>query len=127
MYHPFIYFPQVVDCKCKHILKFMKQIIICTQTIAHLRLLFRGHAMLQCFTLKAPCPRLRTCIIGTSIAFSYCLQVFHNMKLGEGQDIMAMALNKDNTYLIVSTADKQLIIFTDPAVSIQEFFIFSLC
>ncbi|XP_027159389.1 BEACH domain-containing protein C2 [Coffea eugenioides] len=49
----------------------------------------------------------------------HSLKVFHNMKLGEGQDIMAMALNKDNTYLIVSTADKQLIIFTDPALSLK--------
>ena len=39
------------------------------------------------------------------------------LKLGEGQDITALALNKDNTNLLVSTLDKQLIIFTDPAVS----------
>lgn len=45
------------------------------------------------------------------------LQVFHLLKLGEGQDITALALNKDNTNLLVSTADKQLIVFTDPAVS----------
>lgn len=43
--------------------------------------------------------------------------MLHVMKLGEGQDITALALNKDNTNLIVSTADKQLIIFTDPSVS----------
>nr|XP_009598677.1 BEACH domain-containing protein C2 [Nicotiana tomentosiformis] len=47
----------------------------------------------------------------------YTLKVFHIMKLGEGQDITALALNKDNTNLLLSTADKQLIIFTDPAVS----------
>lgn len=44
-------------------------------------------------------------------------QVFHSMQLKEGQDITALALNKDNTNLLVSTADRQLIIFTDPAVS----------
>ncbi|XP_023637971.1 BEACH domain-containing protein C1 [Capsella rubella] len=47
----------------------------------------------------------------------YTLQVFHVLKLGEGQDITAMALNTDNTNLLVSTEDKQLIIFTDPALS----------
>ncbi|VVB06449.1 unnamed protein product [Arabis nemorensis] len=47
----------------------------------------------------------------------YTLQVFHVLKLGEGQDITAMALNTDNTNLIVSTEDKQLIIFTNPALS----------
>jgi hypothetical protein len=46
-----------------------------------------------------------------------CVQVFHVLKLGEGQDITALALNNDSTNLVVSTADKQLIIFTDPAVS----------
>ncbi|KAM3397586.1 BEACH domain-containing protein C2 [Capsicum galapagoense] len=49
----------------------------------------------------------------------YTLKVFHIMKLGEGQDIMALALNKDNTNLLVSTADGQLIIFTDPALSLK--------
>lgn len=44
-------------------------------------------------------------------------QVYHVLKLGQGQDITAFALNKDNTNLLVATADKQLIIFTDPAVS----------
>ncbi|KAG5022001.1 hypothetical protein JHK85_018343 [Glycine max] len=42
-------------------------------------------------------------------------QVFHVLKLKEGQDITALALYKDNTNLLVSTWDKQLIIFTDPA------------
>ncbi|CAN4125732.1 unnamed protein product [Withania somnifera] len=49
----------------------------------------------------------------------YTLKVFHIMKLGEGQDIMALALNKDNTNLLLSTADRQLIIFTDPALSLK--------
>ncbi|CAA3016145.1 BEACH domain-containing C2 [Olea europaea subsp. europaea] len=44
----------------------------------------------------------------------YTLKVYHTMKLGRGQDVTAIALNKDNTNLLVSTADKQLIIFTDP-------------
>lgn len=39
------------------------------------------------------------------------------MKLGKGQNITAMALNIDNTNLLVSTEDKQLIIFTSPSVS----------
>lgn len=39
------------------------------------------------------------------------------LKLGEGQDITAMTLNTDNTNLLVSTEDKQLVIFTNPAVS----------
>ncbi|KAF8108563.1 hypothetical protein N665_0108s0096 [Sinapis alba] len=47
----------------------------------------------------------------------YTLQAFHVMKLGEGQDVTAMALNTDNTNLLVSTEDKQLIIFTNPALS----------
>ncbi|XVF73351.1 hypothetical protein PTKIN_Ptkin12aG0194600 [Pterospermum kingtungense] len=49
----------------------------------------------------------------------HTLKVFHVLKLGEGQDITAVALNKDNTNLLVSTADKQLIIFTDPALSLK--------
>ncbi|CAH8356562.1 unnamed protein product [Eruca vesicaria subsp. sativa] len=47
----------------------------------------------------------------------YTLKAFHVMKLGEGQDVTAMALNIDNTNLLVSTEDKQLIIFTNPALS----------
>ncbi|KAJ0258619.1 BEACH domain-containing protein C2 [Hirschfeldia incana] len=49
----------------------------------------------------------------------YTLQVFHVLKLGQGQDITALALNVDNTNLLVSTEDKQLIIFTDPALSLK--------
>ncbi|GLT84466.1 hypothetical protein SLE2022_026940 [Rubroshorea leprosula] len=49
----------------------------------------------------------------------HTLKVFHVLKLGEGQNITALALNKDNTNLLVSTADKQLIIFTDPALSLK--------
>jgi hypothetical protein len=40
------------------------------------------------------------------------------LKLGQGQDITAVALNEDNTTLVASTADKQLIVFTNPSVSI---------
>ncbi|GFY92428.1 WD-40 repeat family protein [Actinidia rufa] len=47
----------------------------------------------------------------------HTLKVFHTLKLGEGQDITALALDKDNTNLLVSTADRQLTIFTDPTVS----------
>uniref|UniRef100_A0A0E0K395 BEACH domain-containing protein C2 n=1 Tax=Oryza punctata TaxID=4537 RepID=A0A0E0K395_ORYPU len=46
----------------------------------------------------------------------YC-QIIHMLKLGEGQDITAIALQKDNTSLLVSTADKQLIVFTYPALN----------
>lgn len=44
-------------------------------------------------------------------------QVVLTMRLEEGQDITAMALNKDHTNLVVSTANRQLIVFTDPKVS----------
>ncbi|KAI3504354.1 hypothetical protein L1887_32955 [Cichorium endivia] len=46
----------------------------------------------------------------------HSLEVFHTMRLEEGQDITALTMNKDNTNLLVSTSDKKLIIFTDPAV-----------
>lgn len=49
----------------------------------------------------------------------YTLKVLHTLKLQTGQDITAIALNKDNTNLLVSTMDKQLIIFTDPALSLK--------
>ncbi|XP_075518514.1 BEACH domain-containing protein C2-like [Primulina tabacum] len=49
----------------------------------------------------------------------YTLKVFHVLKLAEGQCITTFALNKDNTNLLVSTADKQLIIYTDPALSLK--------
>ncbi|XP_010506510.1 PREDICTED: BEACH domain-containing protein C2 [Camelina sativa] len=49
----------------------------------------------------------------------YTLKVFHVLKLGQGQDIRALTLNVDNTNLLVSTEDKQLIIFTDPALSLK--------
>ncbi|KAK6138409.1 hypothetical protein DH2020_027883 [Rehmannia glutinosa] len=49
----------------------------------------------------------------------YSLKVFHTMKLAQGQDITTIALNKDNTNLLVSTANKQLIIFTDPSLSLK--------
>ena len=47
----------------------------------------------------------------------FVMQVFHILKLGGGQNITALALNKDNTNLLVATVDKQLLVFTDPAVS----------
>lgn len=49
----------------------------------------------------------------------HTLKVYHTIKLADGQDITAVVLNKDNTNLLVSTADKQLIIFTDPALSLR--------
>ncbi|CAM8894837.1 unnamed protein product [Rhodiola kirilowii] len=49
----------------------------------------------------------------------HTLKVFHTLKLKKGQDITAMALNEDSTNLLVSTVDKQLIIFTDPALSLK--------
>ncbi|KAL1828538.1 hypothetical protein ACET3Z_006950 [Daucus carota] len=45
------------------------------------------------------------------------LKVVFTMKLEEGQDITAMALNKDHTNLVVSTANRQLIVFTDPKLN----------
>ncbi|KAL6008027.1 hypothetical protein ACLOJK_033533 [Asimina triloba] len=47
----------------------------------------------------------------------HTLKIFHTLELAEGQDIAAMALSKDNTNLLVSTSDKQLIIFTNTALS----------
>ncbi|RDX89246.1 BEACH domain-containing protein C2, partial [Mucuna pruriens] len=49
----------------------------------------------------------------------HTLEVFHVLRLGKGQDITTLALNKDNTNLLVSTLDKRLIIFTDPALSLK--------
>ncbi|KAL6124354.1 hypothetical protein ACLB2K_076867 [Fragaria x ananassa] len=49
----------------------------------------------------------------------HTLKVFHILKLGEGREITSLALNADNTNLLVSTADKQLLIFTDPALSLK--------
>ncbi|XP_042065984.1 BEACH domain-containing protein C2-like [Salvia splendens] len=49
----------------------------------------------------------------------YTLKIFHKLELAEGQDIICIALNQDNTNLLVSTADKQLIIFTDPSLSLK--------
>ncbi|KAI3756858.1 hypothetical protein L1987_56681 [Smallanthus sonchifolius] len=42
--------------------------------------------------------------------------VFHTMRLEEGHDITAVTMNKDNTNLLVSTSEKQLILYTNPAV-----------
>lgn len=47
--------------------------------------------------------------------------MYHTLNLAEGQDIICIALNQDNTNLLVSTADEQLIIFTDPSVSCMLF------
>jgi hypothetical protein len=52
----------------------------------------------------------------------FVLQVIQKFVLKKNQDITAMTLNSDNTNLVVSTSDSQLLVFTDPAVST-----FSLC
>ncbi|KAD3069191.1 hypothetical protein E3N88_37071 [Mikania micrantha] len=49
----------------------------------------------------------------------HSLKVYHILELKKGQDITTLAVNKDNTNLLVSTADKQLIVFTDPALSLK--------
>lgn len=66
-------------------------------------------------------PKYRIKIPVPSICFLnlHTLEVFHTLKLAEGQDVTAISLNKDNTNLIVSTADKQLIVFTDPSLSLK--------
>ncbi|XP_028776828.1 BEACH domain-containing protein C2 [Neltuma alba] len=63
----------------------------------------------------------RISVTSPSICFLdlHTLEVFHTLTLGGGQDITALALNKDNTNLLVSTLDKQLIIFTDPSLSLK--------
>ncbi|KAH9311229.1 hypothetical protein KI387_026264, partial [Taxus chinensis] len=45
----------------------------------------------------------------------HTLEIVHVLELHEGQDVTALALNKDNTNLVVSLLDKQLLIYTDPA------------
>ncbi|KAG0502913.1 hypothetical protein HPP92_002985 [Vanilla planifolia] len=47
------------------------------------------------------------------------IYVFHILKLFDGQYVTALCLNADNTNLLVSTADKQLIVFTDPTLSLK--------
>ncbi|XAR54112.1 hypothetical protein NMG60_11029121 [Bertholletia excelsa] len=49
----------------------------------------------------------------------HTLQCFHALKLGQGRDITALALDKENTNILVSTSDKQLTVFTDPALSLK--------
>ncbi|XP_024526779.1 BEACH domain-containing protein C2 [Selaginella moellendorffii] len=49
----------------------------------------------------------------------YTLQVIHTLRLQDGEDVTAMALNRDNTNLVASTANGQLLVFTDPALSIR--------
>ncbi|KAI3495022.1 hypothetical protein L1887_37129 [Cichorium endivia] len=49
----------------------------------------------------------------------HTLEVIHTLQLKEGQDITTLAMNNDNTNLLVSTSDKQLIVFTDPALSLK--------
>ncbi|XP_047315623.1 BEACH domain-containing protein C2 [Impatiens glandulifera] len=65
--------------------------------------------------------RVTTQIYSPSICFFALqnLRVFHTIKLEQGKEITALALNKDNSNLLVSTADKQLTVFTDPALSLK--------
>ncbi|KAK1289926.1 hypothetical protein QJS10_CPB18g01551 [Acorus calamus] len=49
----------------------------------------------------------------------HTLKIFHKLEFEEGQDITTIALNRDNTNLLVSTADKKLTIFTDPNLSLK--------
>lgn len=73
---------------------------------------FESNRTTEVNTLDVPPPSI--CFIDL-----HTLKVFHTLQLGDGQDITAMALNKGNTNLLVSTIDKQLIIFTDPALSLK--------
>lgn len=50
----------------------------------------------------------------------YTLKVIHTLELSEGQDTTTIVLDKDNTNLLVSTANKQLIIFTDPSRMLEK-------
>ncbi|CAA6655614.1 unnamed protein product [Spirodela intermedia] len=47
------------------------------------------------------------------------LKIFHTLRLERGQDITALALDEDNTNLLVSTANKHLLVFTDPGLSLK--------
>ncbi|XP_057852146.2 BEACH domain-containing protein C2 isoform X2 [Cryptomeria japonica] len=49
----------------------------------------------------------------------HTLEIVRILELQEGQDVTALALNKDNTNLVVSLLDKQLLIYTDPALSVK--------
>ncbi|KAK1313447.1 hypothetical protein QJS10_CPA06g00328 [Acorus calamus] len=49
----------------------------------------------------------------------HTLKIFHKLEFEESQDITTIALNRDNTNLLVSTADKKLTIFTDPNLSLK--------
>ncbi|PKA52158.1 hypothetical protein AXF42_Ash014095 [Apostasia shenzhenica] len=50
----------------------------------------------------------------------HSLKVFHTLELSESQDINCFSLTEDNTNLLVSTSDNQLIVFTDPAFSLKK-------
>ncbi|KAL3680877.1 hypothetical protein R1sor_023833 [Riccia sorocarpa] len=50
---------------------------------------------------------------------TYTLEVVHRFCLQNGQDVTAMAMNEDNTNLLVSTANGQLLVFTDPLLSVK--------
>ncbi|KAH6559664.1 hypothetical protein KP509_1Z002100 [Ceratopteris richardii] len=56
---------------------------------------------------------------GVMLLDIYTLEVLHRFKLHPGQDVTALSLNRDSTNLVVSTSDKQLFVYTDPALSIK--------
>ncbi|KAI9084511.1 hypothetical protein K1719_033499 [Acacia pycnantha] len=72
-------------------------------------------AVFQIGANKAPGPDGYSALFYQAAWKEISKEVFHIFKLGEGHDITALALNKDNTNLLVSTLDKELIIFIDPA------------
>ncbi|CAM6090221.1 unnamed protein product [Calypogeia fissa] len=49
----------------------------------------------------------------------HTLEVVHQFCLQDGQEVTAMAMNNDNTNLVVSTANGQLLVFTDPNLSVK--------
>jgi len=49
----------------------------------------------------------------------HTLKIVHVLELSQGQDVTALALNKDNTNLVVSLRDKQLLVYTDPMLSVK--------
>jgi len=49
----------------------------------------------------------------------HTLKIVHVLELCQGQDVTALALNKDNTNLVVSLSEKQLLVYTDPMLSVK--------
>lgn len=49
----------------------------------------------------------------------HTLKIVHVLELNQGEDVTALALNKDNTNLVVSLRSKQLLVYTDPMLSVK--------